>query len=39
MDLKLPIAKVTVYIWNNGKKPVMIYEMNVKMIKNITSFK
>ncbi len=33
MDLNSPIKKVTIYIWNNGEKPVSIYSMNVKLIK------
>ncbi|MDO9613915.1 MAG: hypothetical protein Q7J86_05265, partial [Bacteroidota bacterium] len=35
LDLNLPVKKVTVYIWNNGKKPVSLYSMTVKIIKNI----
>jgi hypothetical protein len=35
MDLSSPIKKVTIYIWNNGKKPVSIYSMNVKLIKHL----
>jgi hypothetical protein len=37
MDLNSPIKKVTIYIWNNGKNPVSIYSMNVKLVK--TEFK
>ncbi len=33
LDLNLPVTKVTVYVWNTGKKPVMIHSMNVKMLK------
>ena len=33
LDLKSPIKKVTIYIWNNGKKQVSIYSMNIKLIK------
>lgn len=33
IDLKSPAAKVTVYLWNNGEKPVSIYSMKVKMLK------
>lgn len=31
VDVLLPFRKVTVYIWNNGKKPVFISAMNIKM--------
>lgn len=34
LDLNLPVRKVTVYIWNNGKKPVSLYSMTVKITKN-----
>jgi hypothetical protein len=37
MDLDLPVKKVTIYIWNNGKKSVSIYSMNIKLVK--TEFK
>lgn len=33
IDLNSPVAKVAVYLWNNGKKPVMISSINVKMTK------
>ncbi|HET6558237.1 MAG TPA: hypothetical protein VFG54_13040 [Prolixibacteraceae bacterium] len=33
VDLSAPVAKVTVYLWNNDDKPVSIYSMQVKMIK------
>ena len=31
VDVNLPFRKVTVYIWNNGKKPVFISSINIKM--------
>lgn len=34
MDLNLPVKNATIYIWNNGKKPVSIYSMDIKLIKN-----
>lgn len=34
LDLNSPIKKVTICIWNNGKNPVSIYSMNIKLIKN-----
>ena len=34
IDLNLPVSKVTVYVWNNGKEPVMISSLNVKLITN-----
>lgn len=33
LNLDSPVSKVTVYVWNTGKKPVMIHSMNVKMLK------
>lgn len=33
LDLNSSVAKVAVYVWNNGKKPVMIHSMNVKIAK------
>ncbi|MBC8003952.1 MAG: hypothetical protein H7X84_00650 [Verrucomicrobia bacterium] len=33
INLSAPVAKLTVYLWNNDDKPVFIYSMQVKMIK------
>ncbi len=32
LDLNSPVAKIAVYVWNNGKKTVMIHSLNVKLI-------
>lgn len=36
LDLNAPIKNITIYIWNNGKEPVYIYSMNIKLIKTKT---
>lgn len=34
MDIDEPATNVSVYIWNNGKKSVMIYGLDVKVVSN-----
>ncbi len=34
IDLSSSVSHVTVYVWNNGKEPVMISLLNVKLINN-----
>lgn len=33
MDLNSPFKKITIYVWNNGKKSVFIYSMNIKLMR------